>query len=354
MHRSAIQLVEIGPLLGLGHMITEVCITVDTEFSIAGAFRDPYNRLPIGEDHVRCPVEGKEQGLGFILRTLDEFDFKATFFVETENIAYFGDAPMGRIVENLLGSGQDVQLHLHPCWRAFRDPDWAERISGGAPPNDSCADRRIDDLVTMIEDGAGTLGRWGASHPVALRTGNLSVDRNVYRAMAKAGLELASNIGAAYFPSVDAKLRLASGRYIIETILEVPVLSYATFSIGGWRKPRLLAITASSATEIEALLWSAKSFEISPIVIITHPSEFIKGDAKPEKWRRNRINQERLRRLSRFIAQNPNDFRVATFGSDGAGWISAGALEGPMLPAPLFSTLMRIVENKANDTFLFM
>ena len=76
---------------------TEVCLTIDTEFSIGGAFDDPINRRPIGEAFVRCPVEGVEHGLPFILRTLARFGVPATFFVETLNAAHFGDLPMRRV-----------------------------------------------------------------------------------------------------------------------------------------------------------------------------------------------------------------------------------------------------------------
>ena len=46
---------------------TEVCITIDTEFSIGGAFADPVRRRPIGEENVTCPADGHENGLGFLL-----------------------------------------------------------------------------------------------------------------------------------------------------------------------------------------------------------------------------------------------------------------------------------------------
>jgi len=96
-------------------MRTEVCLTIDTEFSIAGAFADPVNRRPVGEARVYCPAQGEDCGLPFILRTLARFAVPATFFVETLNTAYFGDAPMRRIAETIVAAGQDAQLHLHPC-----------------------------------------------------------------------------------------------------------------------------------------------------------------------------------------------------------------------------------------------
>src|ERR1700724_4638510 len=72
----------------------EVCITVDTEFSIGGNFGNP-EMAPIAKPIVLGMIGGQEHGLGFILDSLAEFGVRATFFVETLQTAYFGDEPMG-------------------------------------------------------------------------------------------------------------------------------------------------------------------------------------------------------------------------------------------------------------------
>lgn len=92
---------------------TEICITIDTEFSIGGAFANPRAARPIGEAH----------GLPFLLRTFREFGTRATFFGEALNACHFGDRPMGRIVDEIVAAGQDAQLHVHPRWLHFRHPD---------------------------------------------------------------------------------------------------------------------------------------------------------------------------------------------------------------------------------------
>ena len=143
---------------------TEVCITIDTEFSIGGAFADPVRRRPIGEENVTCPADGHENGLGFLLDTFRDHGIAATFFTETLQSAYFGDAPMGRMVERILRAGQDVQLHLHPCWRSFRDPDWRETIRH-APPNDRCDGRGDAEMQDIVADGIAGLRRIGAPAP---------------------------------------------------------------------------------------------------------------------------------------------------------------------------------------------
>ena len=53
-------------------MKTKVFITIDTEFSIGGAFEAPLTVKPIGSQNVWCEAGGKSQGLGFMLDTFAE------------------------------------------------------------------------------------------------------------------------------------------------------------------------------------------------------------------------------------------------------------------------------------------
>jgi peptidoglycan/xylan/chitin deacetylase (PgdA/CDA1 family) len=294
----------------------------------AGAFADPERRQPIGEANVTCPVGGREQGLGFLLDTFARHGTKATFFVEALQTAWFGDAPMAGMIDRILTAGQDVQLHLHPCWTTFRDPDWRAK-RGEGDPDDHCDGRDVDGLQTLIEQGIEAFARMGAPRPIALRTGNLRADRNVYRAMLAAGIPLASNIGLGLNRPTDPALQLHGGRHRIEGVLEVPVLTYRA---GG--ADRLFTTTASSWRETEHLLWAAHAAGVETLVLLTHPFEFIKGDRlDPARQRVNRINQSRLERLCAFIAehQTPSS-RSASAAPARPGWTRPNSLPLPCRP----------------------
>ncbi len=333
-------------------MPIDVCLTVDVEFDIAGTFGEPESRAPVGLDHVLCPVKGEEQGLNFILNTLNDYNQRATFFVETMNTAYFNDA-MGNVTERLLSARQDVQLHLHPCWSVFKQPNWPETVLG-AHPNDQCAGIPIEELQDMIESGVSILKEWGAPSVQALRTGNLSADMNVYKAMAKAGLTLASNIGAGYALPDDPDLHIYAGRKFIEGVLELPVFSYSVFQYKNLSKNSMLSITGSSIQEIKQLLYYAAAYQISPVVIITHPTEFVKKGKGSESWRVNRINQNKLRHLCRFLSEGTDTFRTATFGEHGDVWRQRGEQMVPKARASLSSVLKRMIENKLNDKLAYV
>ena len=331
---------------------TQVCITVDTEFSIGGAFAEPARRRPIGEENVTCPAEGRENGLGFLLDTFAEHGIRATFFVEALQSAYFGDVPMGRMVERLLTARQDVQLHLHPCWLAFRDPQWAERLAPDQPPDDRCDGRTEAEMAEIIEIGLTALRRVGASDVVAMRTGNLRADRAVYRAMIACGLGVASNIGLGLWRPDDETLRLAGGRRWIEGVVEVPVLSYRQMPFGRRRPERLFTTTAASWRESESLLRQARRAGVPTVVLLTHPFEFVKGDRlEPAQQRSNRINQRRLRRMCAFLARHSDEFETISFSTAAPGWLAGGDVAEPELRAPIVPVLARMAENKVNDLF---
>lgn len=303
---------------------TEVCITIDTEFSIGGAFADPESRRPIGEERVTCPANGKENGLGFLLACFERFGIKATFFIEALNAAYFGDAPMGRVAERILRGGHDAQLHLHPCWMYFRHADWQQRLTR-EKPNDNCDGRSVDEIVGMISTGVSAFAQWGAPRPIALRTGNLRVDANVHAAMSAAGIFIGSNIGAGgRFAPADSNLRVFGGRRWFDDVLELPILTYSQLKLGQRSLHRLLTITSTSWAEMKWLLWSA------------------------------RTNQGRLGKLCRFIAENPREFTSITFRSAAPRWLGEPDQACPDITVPLPFAVARMATNKCSDLFSFM
>ena len=324
---------------------TEVCITVDTEFSIGGAFADPQRYRPLSTELVECRIGGRSEGLGFILQTLKEFGVAATFFVEVLQGCYFGDVPMRRIVEQLAAANQDIQLHLHPCWLHFA----ADARGLPQPADDFCAARSQDELAQMIEYGCAAFARWGVPEPIALRTGGFSCGRVVHEAMRRCGLRVGSNIALAAYRPADPKLHLFSGSEVFDGVLEVPALTYATPHLSFASRLRTMAITATSWPEMETLLWQARQAEISPVVVLTHPFEFVKRtDFRYRDMRRNRINQGRLRRLLDFCRRHPDEFAVTTFGRSSAGWRAAGSRPGALLRVPTHLAFGRMAQNLVN------
>jgi len=328
-------------------MRTEVCITVDVEFSIAGAFSHPERFKPIGHPVVRCMVDGRDEGLGFLLRSLSEFAVPATFFVEAMQTAYFGDGPMKEIAAEIVAAGQDVQLHAHPCWLFFENPG-LDRSS--ALKNDSCAGRTPEELDRLLAQALATFSRWGLQRPVAFRTGNLHTDRTLYQALARAGIPISSSIGTAIYRPAEAGLALWGGRHLIDGVLELPVLSYRDMRFGNWNHIRPLSINACSTAEIEFVLREARRLGISPVTLITHPGDFVKKTNKQyTELRRNRVIQRRFRRLLQFLRDHDDQYVAVSIAARKDAWLSCNATQDPEISVPLGRVLGRVVENGINN-----
>ena len=339
-----------GTARNSGQPRTEVCITVDTEFSIGGAFADPAKFRPVGEDHALCPAGGEENGLPFILNTLARFHFPATFFIETLNTAYFGETPLRTIADRILTAGQDLQLHLHPCWLHFRHSDWIERLRNGTP-DDRCSGRSLDEMVSIIAAGLEPFERWDWPRPIASRTGGLAVDRTVFQAMAKMGLHLGSNIGFGTRHHLrDPELQVQAGRRFIEGVLEIPILAFARLANQRLKHYHLLTITGVSTPEMISVLRAARAAAISPVVILTHPHEFVKH-APPGRpgVRPNRINKNRLVSLCEFLADNADEYVPMSFQEGGPRWLQQGAHDVPEISAPALPSVVTLLQNGAND-----
>jgi hypothetical protein len=329
----------------------QVCLTADIEFSIAGAFRDPDHAMPLGEQNVRCLVGDRSAGLGFMLDTLRAHGLRATFFVEALNSLYFGDAPMRDIAREIQDAGHDVQLHLHPCWTYFANPDWRDRLAAD-PPADDFAMLSPESVRELIQRGLDIFRRWGLPRPVALRTGGLCVSRTVYREMAAAGLRIASNIGVGIRPPAETELHLYAGRHRIEGVIEAPVLSYARFVSG--RPYKSLTIVGSVWPEIEQLLRVAARSGTSPVVLLTHAHEFVVSRADDLGLRYARANvatQTRLRKLCHYLANHADAYEVTTLGKAGPDWLGQSDTANPLYSVGYLRGLLGVLKNRfALDT----
>jgi hypothetical protein len=332
-------------------MKTKIAITVDTEPSIAGAFADPKNSKPRIHEPVWGEVGGKSQALGYILETLSCFQLSATFFVETVHLSYFSDQIMGEYVQKICAAGQDIQLHLHPCWLNFEQ----ELKRGDTPISDQCSELTDDQLVSLITTGRRRICDWTGTTPCSLRTGNFSASESVYRAMKTTGLPVASNICVAVAPPLEASsdqwgdaMSLAGGVHRLQGITELPVTCFRDRGPVGRGRLRPLQITACSFEEHRMQLIDLHRAGASVAVIVTHPFEFLQWSGVGfSRLRANRLVQRRFKRLCAFLAENTDRFEVVPIGrlaDDGLSAEPAIALDGN----PFFAT-RRAVENFTND-----
>lgn len=325
---------------------TQICITIDTEFSIAGHFDNPESRKPISTPIVYGQANNGNNGLGFILETFNQYKIDATFFVETANTRYFGDQPMGKVINDIFQEKQDVQLHIHPVWLSFGN----DKDKSTFPRQDSCSGQSYSDLKRVFGVCIESFKRLTGVTPIAIRTGNLQADLTTYQVMRDLGVGLSSNIATGVFTPTDEKLQLDAGRHLIEGVTEVPVLSYQDFNLFGKRHKKSLQITSCSWPEMKKILSCARSLGIEQVVILTHPFEFFKNsDSTYRHTIRNRVNQDRLSKLCRFINDHDQDFVSANFADNVDTWRRSEDLE-KSIEMPNRYSIGRKVHNKINDS----
>jgi hypothetical protein len=185
--------------------------------------------------------------------------------------------------------------------------------------------------------------------PVAVRTGNFQVDESVFRVAAKSGLRLSSSIAVPIYRPPGDDLVLLSGKRRVGRILELPVFCYR-YRIGRSDRLRALCITACSAAEIISVLRQAHAHQLSPVIILTHPQEYIKKtDFRYASLRRNRVNQGRLRAVLKFLKQHDDEFiatPISAISDDGA---DSTASERPLVSVSRGRAMARMLENGIND-----
>jgi hypothetical protein len=323
---------------------TRVILTVDTEPSVAGAMKDRKRFPPLLHEPIWGEVNGRSEALGFITRTLEHYNLPATFFVETVHTSYFGNLEMKRYTDHLLEAGLDVQLHIHPVWRNFSDS-----LAPSRHYNDDSAALGEAELTSVIEHGCSQIQEWTGQRPVAMRTGNFSASMKVYRAMANAGLPLASNICIACESYPETSLQKSGGIQKIDSVYELPAACFIDPGPIGSGSYRAAQITACSASELINLLQQCHAQSVDTIVLVTHPFEFIKkADFRYRSMRANRVVQKRLQKLCSFLAANRDRFQAITF-SDLAEQLPLSKQAAPALQSSRIKSFLRASQNFIND-----
>jgi hypothetical protein len=327
------------------HARTEVLITIDTEFSIAGALSQP-DLSPVSAPVVTGAIKGKEHGLGFMLETFDRYNTKAVFFVEAINRCHFGLEEMGQYVERIKPH-HDIQLHTHPVWAVYEGKRLQENPL--FPQNDSLVGRSFEQVSAVLDIGKSAFADWGLDAPIAIRTGSLMVEPELYPCFAKAGFKWSSSVGVGIYPPNDIRLHLEHNEAIISGVTELPVTTFADFPASRKGHRKTLQVTSCSWPETQAVLEDAHRKGVKRVVILTHPFEYFKRkDFRYSKLQPNRINQNRLAHLCRFLDENQDRFYSTDF-------VSMDTAPTEPVHTSLRSkhdgqALIRAAHNKLNDT----
>ena len=323
-----------------------VCITIDTEFSIAGAFADPAQR-PVGAPLVLCEVNGRSQGLAFLLDCFRGHGVQATFFIETAQRHYFRDDPMRALAREIVAAGHEAQLHVHPCWAVFQYADWQDRVRQ-QPRQDDLAGRDIASTLALLRHGQAAFADWGLPAPLVFRAGNLQYDDQLFRVVAAARIPYSSNIGLGVYNGGQALYQLYAGRHRRHGVLECPVLTYR--DCGAHLKS--VTVSSTSFAEMRALLEQAYAAGLEMVVILTHPFEYVQSDSSDfQRLRRHALNQARMERLCAYVAAHPQRFQACGMAMAASQSMTAASSYNPLLRGRLWRTAGRLATQTVYDRY---
>lgn len=325
--------------------MTDIVISIDLEFDLNHAFERP-GATPLGVASIR-DRDRPDLGLDAILDPVERHGFRAVFFVEVANLFYFGDEEMGAIARELHERGHELQLHIHPVWRLFTEPDWRQRV-GSAPPASNREDNfgllSADESAKLLEHGIAAFARWGVPRPCAFRSGNLMIGAANYRAMKRTGIELSSSLGRHGREGEPG----FSWRTMdeIDGVLEIPVTRYEELVIGSLRRERSFTLTGSSRTALRQVLRRALDAGVSPVMLLTHAAEFMPAASSTGIAR---TNAKKFAGFCDHLAAHRDSYSVVTIAERLDDWREQLAARGPLqLPVlrGLQSVFDRVIELK--------
>ena len=260
-----------------------------------------------------------ELGVPLIMRELEAYGHRGTFFMEPFGSRHFGIDGLAAVCRSIRARGHDVQLHAHPVQKEPRF-----RSLALTPENDNLHARDVAGQAALLDEGVSILAAAGVPRDEvrAFRAGNFGADNRTWQAMAKVGLPLSSNLNSNY---LNRNCKISWPRHengLFDTGYGVWELPVSNFLDG--KSPRHLQIMAVSLGEMIDYLKAARAQDIGEVNIFTHSFElFYIEDLERRQARLSPMNVSRLRGLCRFLREHADEFEVDTMG-DLAGRLQSG------------------------------
>jgi hypothetical protein len=296
-----------------------VYFTVDTESSMAGAWRIRERRPLKAAKHVFCQIDGHDYGIGLITRILGSYGFRATHFVETLATLVNGYDDSRKIFDYLLEYNQDVQLHAHPSYYFYAEAlrVWQDGKDYRPPePTDFIGGFDEARQFEILQLAGSLFQQFAGFRPAAFRAGCFAGNRPTLRCLHKLGIVLDSSFNPCYpecsFPEGGGEPNKVCA---IEGVWELPVTVTRTPLPENRSGFKHADVSALSVSELQAMLEYGAARGQRHFVMLFHSFSAVKPkDETYGNLRPDRIVIRRLEKLMQFLASNTGEYRVSTFG----------------------------------------
>lgn len=268
-----------------------IIITIDTEVTNRKGCITPLEKTVYGE------IGGQYYGIPKIMDLCEEYNVKATFFVDAFASHHFGEEAMRRICEAIHRRGHDVQLHTHPHWLDSK-PD--------------LCDYDLKRQTELIAHGKELLTRWLGKPPVAHRAGAYAANADTLTALKRNGIWLDCSQFAAYPRCQLGRLHLPVNAVSeVDGVTELPVTSFVELQIGPRKKWRLVDVDADTVAEIKHVLRQARRKGLPVVTLMLHSFSFVNWNKEGTRFWADRGDVAKFEAVLRFVREQP-DMEVIT------------------------------------------
>lgn len=287
----------------------KIYFTIDTETSLGGAWRNAGSPLPVARTIFGESGSGV-YGIPLIMDILEQHGFRGTFFVEVFCSYLLGKDEVGKVFRCLEKRGHDVQLHLHPVYRFYRD----YLNSGVRREQDLLFQFPPEEQTQLVQEAVSLFREFTGKQPRAFRAGCYGASEVTLSALREAGVSIDSSYNLSYLgQTCGFKSPSLNAPQVIEGMNEFPVTN---FSSGRPDAYKPLEISAVSVPEILGTIRQMQRGGCKDVVLVFHSFSFLKRrGVRFEKCRPDRIVIHRFRKLCAALAEMRDELEVSVLGS---------------------------------------
>ncbi|MCB0731072.1 MAG: polysaccharide deacetylase family protein [Ignavibacteriae bacterium] len=246
----------------------KILLTIDTEFIIS-------------KDEI-LGINGKN-GIDDILIILNEFDIKATFFIDYYEINKWGESIFEEISNKIKSFGHQIELHLHP--NLFGDkPQYIWQYSKS-------------EQEILLDESINFFKKINSTTPKYFRAGGYSADDVTLEILKKKNF-----IGDLSFQHKQKRCKISKEKFnkinqvqFIDDLLEIPTTVYKY----NFPKIRYNSINLEwcSLSELKNVSKQIKNSELDYFVLMMHSFSFLK------RWDRQKLalNNSQKRKFRKYL-----------------------------------------------------
>jgi hypothetical protein len=294
---------------------TRVYFTIDTETSMGGAWSNPaYAPLPL-DLTVFGNCGSGSYGIPLIMNILEDCGFRGTFFTEVFCSYNVGPQRVAAALKSILTRGHDLQLHLHPEQRFYRDfQQGGERREEGLMFAFPEAEQR-----ELIREGVALFHELSGKAPTAFRAGCYGGSEVTLRALRENGIKIDSSYNLAYLGNTCGfKTPVLNAPAMMEGVYEFPVTVFRVSGLSGY-KP--LEISAVSVSEIMTTIQLLQKAGCRDVVLVLHSFSLLKnGGVRYESCQPDHLVIRRLEKLCAMLSERRGEIEVCVLGETPASF----------------------------------